>query len=218
MKKLMDSIMTKMTDEEGLFQGGRKGRLFGRARDAVENMQYKTDVNILEDLKQNPDKFYGHYENMPYNTKEEQYAKEYLWDDMRKYLGEDFDLYRETYYDPKALQSSKDMHGSSFARDEGFNLGNMVTRALNAESSQVEWDGTNYVPVEGKDPINIKDIVSVVSKIGDLDISKYDDSLQSGFDYARSWGQVGNEKDFKKFDKRAERYIRQREDLEEIYE
>ena len=33
---LMDEIFKRMTDDEGLFQGGKKGRIFGRARDYFE--------------------------------------------------------------------------------------------------------------------------------------------------------------------------------------
>lgn len=53
---VIKNIMGKFTDDEGLFRGGQEGRMFGRAKDALEGKKNTIGHNIAMSLSGVPKK------------------------------------------------------------------------------------------------------------------------------------------------------------------
>tara|TARA_R100000152_G_C6776201_1_gene205151 strand:+ start:1112 stop:1684 length:573 start_codon:yes stop_codon:yes gene_type:complete len=49
---IMDKIMKAMTDDKGLFQGGEEGRVFGRAKDFMDNRERQRQLMEYDKLDQ----------------------------------------------------------------------------------------------------------------------------------------------------------------------
>ena len=68
---VIKNIMGKFTDDEGLFRGGQEGRMFGRAKDALEGKKNTIGHNIAMSLsgvpKEGPDSWQRDldYEDLP---------------------------------------------------------------------------------------------------------------------------------------------------------
>ena len=56
-------MFSKMTDDEGFFQGGEDGRLFGRARDFREDKKEALDEYLEKREKENTEKYGENYES-----------------------------------------------------------------------------------------------------------------------------------------------------------
>tara|TARA_Y100001938_G_C8021896_1_gene395768 strand:- start:65 stop:1144 length:1080 start_codon:yes stop_codon:yes gene_type:complete len=75
--KLMDKIMGALKDDKGLFQGGQEGRIFGRAKDALEGKKGTIGHNVAMSLsgvsKEGDDSWQRSldYEDLPEITKRE---------------------------------------------------------------------------------------------------------------------------------------------------
>jgi hypothetical protein len=136
----LGGLLGRMTDKEGLFQGGEQGRLFGRVRDAWEGAR-----NAWKGTPEETNQWWGG--RAP--------------EGLEKKDGVTFDNWQK----PEGWQLNSDVFKSDYGTPDfthqGSNIGNLNQEAIdyNKNVLQADYDGSSYEDVEGLD-LGDKDAVT----------------------------------------------------------
>ena len=192
-KSLIESIVGKMTDEEGLFQGGEQGQLFGRLRGLLRGgsgvhetldreiessprssyngsrpskSNYRTTIDDIKQQFTEPSRYLDIIEGV--------YPEAY--EDLRGWSEEDARSMsrfgQESHYASKADDVMRAILGNQYGRDweeEPYTYGKDYYGGGLGDIMKIDWDSSLDIPFDDTPliPQDITDIVTYLSYIAD---------------------------------------------------